>query len=290
MATFSSRSQICASYSRRRPRLCVRSTRMAMSWMEHRGNRDHRLAARRGLAAPLCRAFCAAAVSAAGGGRDGGGVLPACGRSAGGRAGRAIRPDAVERRRRRDLEADGQDTGASYARRLAGGQPVGLLLIQDDAASNDSMRERTNVEREVQDLQGVISLREQVCDAAAVSSSSSTRSSVSSSSTHAAASAARTQQRQQRTRSGGQHTFPSSPVSRTLSPFTPTHTGAGGARGGARLVAAGAADILREDRRGERAYDHQAGQQRADQRAQDEQRSWPDTREGSAWRGARRTR
>ena len=55
----------------------------------------------------------------------------------------------------------------AYARRLAGGQPVGLLLIQDDAASNDSMRERTNVEREVQDLQGVISLREQVCDAAA---------------------------------------------------------------------------------------------------------------------------
>ena len=35
----------------------------------------------------------------------------------------------------------------AYARRLAGGQPVGLLLIQDDAASNDSMRERTNVER-----------------------------------------------------------------------------------------------------------------------------------------------
>ena len=106
----------------------------------------------------------------------------------------------------------------AYARRLAGGQPVGLLLIQDDAASNDSMRERTNVEREVQDLQGVISLREQVCDAAASAAAAHTqprqqqqhtRSRVSSA--HAAASAART-------RSGIQHTFPSSPVSRTLHP------------------------------------------------------------------------
>ena len=100
----------------------------------------------------------------------------------------------------------------AYARRLAGGQPVGLLLIQDDAASNDSMRERTNVEREVQDLQGVISLREQVCDAAAASAAA-----------HAAASAAHTQQRQQRrTRSGGQHLA----VLASHAPFTlnPLHT------------------------------------------------------------------
>ena len=52
----------------------------------------------------------------------------------------------------------------AYARRLAGGQPVGLLLIQDDATQNDAMRERTNLEREMTDLQGVIALREQELD------------------------------------------------------------------------------------------------------------------------------
>ena len=49
----------------------------------------------------------------------------------------------------------------AYARRLAGGQPVGLLLIQEDAASNDGLRERTNTEREVVELQGLLASREQ---------------------------------------------------------------------------------------------------------------------------------
>jgi len=49
----------------------------------------------------------------------------------------------------------------AYARRLAGGQPVGLLLIQDDAASNDAMRKETLLEREMQEMQGVLALREQ---------------------------------------------------------------------------------------------------------------------------------
>jgi PAS domain-containing protein len=49
----------------------------------------------------------------------------------------------------------------AYARRLSGGQPVGLLLIQDDAGSNEAMRDRTNAEREVVELQQVIGMREQ---------------------------------------------------------------------------------------------------------------------------------
>ena len=74
---------------------------------------------------------------------------------------------------RRGVGADGSAGGGknaptvslrvrAYARRLAGGQPVGLLLIQDEAASNDALRERTHVEKEVVDLQQTIALREQV--------------------------------------------------------------------------------------------------------------------------------
>ena len=52
----------------------------------------------------------------------------------------------------------------AYARRLAGGQPVGLLLIQDDATSNDGLRAQTNLEKDLVDCQGVVALREQELD------------------------------------------------------------------------------------------------------------------------------
>jgi len=52
----------------------------------------------------------------------------------------------------------------AYARRLAGGQPVGLLLIQDDASANESMRAATNTEREVVELQDTVALRERELD------------------------------------------------------------------------------------------------------------------------------
>jgi len=52
----------------------------------------------------------------------------------------------------------------AYARRLAGGQPVGLLLIQDDATNNDALRDRTAVEKEVVDLNATLALREQELD------------------------------------------------------------------------------------------------------------------------------
>ena len=51
----------------------------------------------------------------------------------------------------------------AYARRLAGGQPVGLLLIQDEAGtSNDNMRAETRKDAEVQELKDMCALREQV--------------------------------------------------------------------------------------------------------------------------------
>lgn len=49
----------------------------------------------------------------------------------------------------------------AYARRLSGGQPVGLLLIQDDAGSNEGNKERTKIEQEVVELNQVLALRDQ---------------------------------------------------------------------------------------------------------------------------------
>ena len=49
----------------------------------------------------------------------------------------------------------------AYARRLAGGQPVGLLLIQDDAGSNEAMKEKTSTEREVVEMTAILASRDQ---------------------------------------------------------------------------------------------------------------------------------
>ena len=49
----------------------------------------------------------------------------------------------------------------AYARRLANGQPVGLLLIQEDASSNESLRGKTAIDREVAELNAMLGLREQ---------------------------------------------------------------------------------------------------------------------------------
>ena len=48
----------------------------------------------------------------------------------------------------------------AFARRLASGQPVGLLLIQDDSTSNEQLQLRTAVEREVADLGKTLELRD----------------------------------------------------------------------------------------------------------------------------------
>ena len=56
----------------------------------------------------------------------------------------------------------------AYTRRLAGGQPVGLLLIQDDSKFNESLKEKTGVavavENEIIDLNKTLALREQELD------------------------------------------------------------------------------------------------------------------------------
>jgi len=53
----------------------------------------------------------------------------------------------------------------AYARRLAGGQPVGLLLIQDDAGSaNEGLRGATTAESEIVELNRILGLREQELD------------------------------------------------------------------------------------------------------------------------------
>lgn len=49
----------------------------------------------------------------------------------------------------------------AYARRLAGGQPVGLLLIQDDASTNDAAKKDTVMERELIEAKDIVTLREQ---------------------------------------------------------------------------------------------------------------------------------
>ena len=48
----------------------------------------------------------------------------------------------------------------AYARRMVGGQPVGLLLIQDDASTNESLKEKTNTEKEVVELTNLLQMRE----------------------------------------------------------------------------------------------------------------------------------
>ena len=52
----------------------------------------------------------------------------------------------------------------AYARRLGSGQPVGLLLIQDDAAANEKLRVETVAEGELVELNRILALREQELD------------------------------------------------------------------------------------------------------------------------------
>jgi len=52
----------------------------------------------------------------------------------------------------------------AYARRQADGRPVGLLLIQEDATANETLRNRIAVEKEVVELNAKLESREQELD------------------------------------------------------------------------------------------------------------------------------